>query len=77
MEQLELFSKREDLQYALSLTMFELRKIYRHNLSAFNYLHKIRQDERNRINYQVQRAMFVAKLEGNEFSKISRHVLIP
>ena len=77
MEQLELFSKREDLQYALSLTMFELRKIYRNNLSAFNYLYKIRQDERNRINYQVQRAMFVAKLEGNEFSKISRHVLIP
>jgi hypothetical protein len=77
MEQLELFSKREDLQYALSLTMFELRKICRNNLSAFNYLYKIRQDERNRINYQVQRAMFVAKLEGNEFSKISRHVLIP
>ena len=77
MEQLELFSKREDLQYALSLTMFELRKICRNNLSAFNYLHKIRQDERNRINYQVQRAMFVAKAEGNEFSKISRHVLIP
>jgi len=77
MEQLELFSKREDLQYALSLTMFELSKICRNNLSAFNYLYKIRQDERNRINYQVQRAMFVAKLEGNEFSKISRHVLIP
>ena len=32
MEQLELFSKREDLQYALSLTMFELRKICRNNL---------------------------------------------
>ena len=77
MQQLELFDTRDDVQYALNLTMFELRKICRNNLSAFNYLYKIRQDERNRINYQVQRAMFVAKLEGNEFSKISRHVLIP
>jgi hypothetical protein len=77
MKQLELFSTRDDVQYALNLTMVELRNICRNNRRAFDYFHEIRSKERERINYQVARAMFIAKLEGNEFSKISRHVLIP
>ena len=77
MTQLELFDTRDDVQYALSLTMFELRDLYRNNPRAFGYFHAIRTKERERINYQVARAMFIAKLEGLEFSKISRHVLIP
>ena len=77
MKQLELFSTRDDVQYALNLTMFELRNICRNNRRAFDYFHEIRKKEHERINYQVARAMFIAKLEGNEFSKISRHVLIP
>jgi hypothetical protein len=77
MKQLELFDTRDDVQYALSLTMFELRNICRNNRRAFDYFHTIRTNERERINYQVARAMFIAKLEGNEFSKLSRHVLMP
>ena len=77
MTQLELFSTRDDMQHALSLTMVELRNLYRNNPRAFGYFHAIRTKERERINYQVARAMFIAKLEGLEFSKLSRHVLIP
>jgi hypothetical protein len=77
MTQLELFSTRDDVQYALSLTMFELRNICRNNVQAFKYLHELRSKERDRINYQVTRATFIAKIEGHEYSKISRHVLIP
>ena len=77
MVQLELFGQREDLHYAMNLTMFDLRAMQRKNPSLANYLHEIRCKERNRINYQVARAMFVARIEGFEYSKISRHVLIP
>ena len=77
MKQLELFGIRDDMQHALSLTMFELRDLYRNNPRAFSYFHAIRTKERERINYQVARAMFIAKIEDLEFSKISRHVLMP
>jgi hypothetical protein len=77
MKQLELFGIRDDMQHALSLTMVELRDLYRNNPRAFGYFHAIRTKERERINYQVARAMFIAKVEGLEFSKISRHVLMP
>ena len=77
MKQLELFGIRDDMQHALSLTMFELRDLYRNNPRAFGYFHAIRTKERERINYQVARAMFIAKIEDLEFSKISRHVLMP
>ena len=77
MKQLELFSIRDDVQHALSLTMVELRNLYRNNPRAFGYFHAIRTKERERINYQVARAMFIAKIEDLEFSKISRHVLMP
>ena len=77
MKQLELFGIRDDMQHALSLTMVELRNLYRNNPRAFGYFHAIRTKERERINYQVARAMFIAKIEDLEFSKISRHVLMP
>ena len=41
MTQLELFSTRDDVQYALSLTMVELRNICRNNRRAFDYFHTI------------------------------------
>ena len=77
MEQLELFSQREDLHYALSLTMFDLRVMHHKNPILANYLYEMRHKERERINHQVARATFTARLEGNEYSKLSRHRLIP
>jgi hypothetical protein len=77
MVQLELFGQREDLHYALNLTMFDLRVMHHKNPVLANYLYEMRHKERERINHQVARATFVAKLEGNEYSKLSRHRLIP
>ena len=77
MVQLELFDQREDLHYALSLTMFDLRAMHYKNPILANYLYEMRHKERKRISDQVARATFIARVEGYEYSKLSRHVLIP
>ena len=77
MVQLELFDQHEDLHYALSLTMFELRAMHHKNPILANYLYEMRHKERKRIDDQVARATFIARVEGYEYSRLSRHRLIP
>ncbi len=70
MEQIELF-KREDREYALSLSIGELREMRKTNLILAEYLYELRRTERERIKYQVVRATFIAKFDGSEFSRVS------
>ena len=69
MEQIELF-EREDREYALSLSLGELREMRKVNLTLAEYLYEIRRTERERIRYQVVRATFIAKFDGSEFSRV-------
>jgi hypothetical protein len=71
MEQIELF-EREDREYALSLTMQELRAMHWKNPTTAAYLFMLRRTERERIRYQVVRATFIAKFDGSEFSRLKR-----
>ena len=71
MEQLELF-EREDREYALSLSLGELREMRKTNLILAEYLYELRRTERERIRYQVVRATFIAKFDGSEFSRLKR-----
>lgn len=69
MEQIELF-EREDREFALSLSLGELREMRKTNLTLAEYLYSIRRTERERIRYQVVRATFIAKFDGSEFSRV-------
>ncbi len=69
MEQLQLF-EREDREFALSLSLGELREMRKTNLMLAEYLYEIRRTERERIRYQVVRATFIAKFDGSEFSRV-------
>lgn len=69
MEQLQLF-EREDREFALSLSLGELREMRKTNLMLAEYLYEIRRTERERIRYQVVRATFIAKFDGSEFSRL-------
>jgi hypothetical protein len=69
MTQIELF-EREDRDYALSLSIGELREMRKTNLILAEYLYEIRRTERERIRYQVVRATFIAKFDGSEFSRV-------
>ena len=69
MTQIELF-EREDREYALSLSLGELREMRKTNLTLAEYLYEIRRTERERIRYQVVRATFIAKFDGSEFSRV-------
>ena len=69
MEQIELF-KREDREYALSLSIGDLREMRKTNLILAEYLYELRRTERERIKYQVVRATFIAKFDGSEFSRV-------
>lgn len=71
MEQLQLF-EREDREYALSLSLGELREMRKTNLTLAEYLYEIRRTERELIRYQVVRATFIAKFDGSEFSRLKR-----
>ena len=71
MEQLQLF-EREDREFALSLSLGELREMRKTNLMLAEYLYEIRRTERERIRYQVVRATFIAKFDGFEFSRLKR-----
>jgi hypothetical protein len=71
MEQIELF-EREDREFALSLSLGELREMRKTNLTLAEYLYAIRRTERENIRYQVVRATFIAKFDGSEFSRL-RH----
>jgi hypothetical protein len=71
MEQIELF-EREDRDYALSLSIGELREMRKSNPIMADYLYELRRTERERIRYQVVRATFIAKFDGSEFSRL-RH----
>lgn len=69
MEQIELF-EREDREYALSLSLGELREMRKTNPILAEYLYELRRTERQRILYQVVRATFIAKFDGSEFSRV-------
>lgn len=69
MEQIELF-EREDRDYALSLSIGELREMRKSNPIMADYLYELRRTERERIRYQVVRATFIAKFDGSEFSRV-------
>jgi hypothetical protein len=69
MEQIELF-EREDREYALSLSIGELREMRKANPILAEYLYELRRTERERIRYQVVRATFIAKFDGSEFSRV-------
>jgi hypothetical protein len=69
MEQIELF-EREDREYALSLSIGELREMRKSNPIMADYLYELRRTERERIRYQVVRATFIAKFDGSEFSRV-------
>ena len=69
MEQIELF-EREDREYALSLSLGELREMRKVNLILAEYLYEMRHKERKRISDQIARATFCAKLDGFEFSRV-------
>ena len=69
MEQIELF-EREDREYALSLSLGELREMRKTNPILAEYLYELRRTERERIKYQVVRATFIAKFDGSEFSRV-------
>jgi hypothetical protein len=69
MEQIELF-EREDREYALSLSLGELREMHTTNPILAEYLYELRRTERDRIKYQVVRATFIAKFDGSEFSRL-------
>ena len=69
MEQIELF-EREDREYALTLSLGELREMRKKNPILADYLYEIRRTERERIRYQVVRATFIAKFDGSEFSRV-------
>ena len=71
MEQLQLF-EREDRNYALNLTLGELREMRKTDPAMADYLYEIRRTERENIRYQVVRATFIAKFDGSEFSRL-RH----
>ena len=71
MEQIELF-EREDREYALNLSIGELREMRKSNPIMADYLYELRRTERERIRYQVVRATFIAKFDGSEFSRL-RH----
>ncbi len=71
MEQIELF-EREDREYALSLSIGELREMRKSNPIMADYLYELRRTERERIRYQVVRATFIAKFDGSEFSRLKR-----
>ena len=71
MEQIELF-EREDRDYALNLSIGELREMRKTNPIMADYLYELRRTERERIRYQVVRATFIAKFDGSEFSRL-RH----
>lgn len=70
MKQLELFGKREDREYALSLTMDEYRAIYRKRPEVCKYFYRLRSDYHKSIQYQVARATFIAKFEDVPFSRL-------
>jgi hypothetical protein len=69
MEQIELF-EREDREYALSLSIGQLREMRKSNPIMADYLYEIRRTERELIRYQVVRATFIAKFDGSEFSRV-------
>jgi hypothetical protein len=69
MEQIELF-EREDREYALNLSIGELREMRKTNPIMADYLYELRRTERERIRYQVVRATFIAKFDGSEFSRV-------
>ena len=69
MEQIELF-EREDREYALNLSIGELREMRKSNPIMADYLYELRRTERERIRYQVVRATFIAKFDGSEFSRL-------
>ena len=69
MEQLELF-EREDREYAMSLSIGELREMHKKDCILAEYLYELRRTERERIRYQVVRATFIAKFDGSEFSRV-------
>jgi len=71
MEQIELF-EREDREYALNLSIGELREMRKTNPIMADYLYELRRTERERIRYQVVRATFIAKFDGSEFSRLKR-----
>ena len=70
MTQLELFGKREDTEYARSLSMDEYRAIYRKKPEVCKYFYRLRQDYHKSIQYQVARATFIAKFDDVEFSRL-------
>lgn len=55
MEQLELFNREDDMTYAMSLTLDELRYLKQHNPNAYNWVNRIRHAI-YRYNSTVQRA---------------------
>jgi len=69
MKQIELF-EREDREYALNLSIGELREMRKRNPIMTDYLYELRCTERKRISNQVDRAMFCAKIDGFEFSRV-------
>lgn len=71
MTQLELFGKREDQEYALSLTMDEYRAIYRKHPKVCKYFYNLRFDYYKSIQYQVARATFIAKFEDAEMCRLA------
>lgn len=70
MTQLELFGKREDKEYALSLSMDEYRAIYRKRPEVCKYFYRLRSDYYESIRYKVMRATFIAKFDDVEFSRL-------
>jgi hypothetical protein len=77
MTQLELFDYKDDIKFAMTLTMDFLRQLHKKDPVTAKYFYNLRFNERDRIYKQVERAMFCAKIDGFEFSKITHRVLIP